>query len=838
MQVLSDIMIGAICYKVTDNCTAKLYLVGTNSFVDWNKPNSTVFGELITTYEIKAEYIAKYKEKFKDDKPVITIAKSIGNEYSIRLVETKRYMLKMDCDGDEKAELPRFQNEGNKFLNLEEDENAVTFQFVNYLGRTKVTFANGLVFQFEVVPDKMDYENDYILLTEALAEHCSSLLLEFSGTTSNLFKQSGVEQQTLLEQFVFLRRFCYAQNLRSLFESIKRRPDRTLCEEEEFKPLGLGRPSKKFYTNPFSYSKRWEIIGNENTTQIYLPQEVAVTRKYDSLDTPANRFVKFALQKFDAVCTELAALLGNNEQSKQVECLIEAKLIHETINDIFQDSFFDEVGVLDIMPQNNQVLLKREGYAQIFSAYSMIDLALQLDWKGKDDIYEGESKNVALLYEYWLFFELFKIIKSIDGCEMVNTNDSPFLKKNEDGITISLKEGKNSCQSFCIGKFGLKVNLYYNRTFSKSDFLSSRYEGSYSRSFRPDYTLAVFPDLYTKGQKNGEEEAIKDGAVSYIHFDAKYRVTDLTKLIGESIKTQNEEQELEEEKEDSVKNTYKRGDLLKMHTYNDAIRRTIGSYVLYPGSSDSSYQNNKAFRLYDEILPGVGAFAIKPSIAVQGESELKSFILELIESRAARNTRLYRMNHYTEMVIKEPTVTVFDNTQAVLGNTGKVNVQNDKLCALGYIRAGNENDYYHFLKEKELLKNGSVFLFYFYAIKSKQVYSHHNDIFNTAYFRFYKNRISDNDTYKLEPVLCSVISNELLSKADLVKALKDIGYETDEQKHYADFYYVLKVRVINDNYKTDEFKTSFINSKNGNDTFSPHTPKVMLMSDLAGSDQQ
>ena len=501
------------------------------------------------------------------------------------------------------------------------------------------------------------------------------------------------------------------------------------------------------------------------------------------------------------------------------------------------------------MPQNNQVLQKREGYSQIFSACSMLDLALQLDWKGKDEVYEGESKNVALLYEYWLFFELFKIIKSIDGCEMVKTEEPSFLTVN-DGLTISLEQGKNSCQSFEIKRLGVKINLYYNRTFKWKDFKTTCYEGSYSRPFRPDYTLAIFPNTYNKGGTNGEAEAIKCGAVSYVHFDAKYRITDLTALIGKKPDDSDVEEELAEDKSGSIINTYKRGDLLKMHTYNDAIRRTVGSFVLYPGSYDTLQKDENHFELYDEILPGVGAFAIKPSIAAQGEDALKTFILKLIESKAAHNTRLYRMNHYTETVIKEPKITTineepdktyFDNTLPAKGNNGLIDVQNDKLCAVGYIRGGNENDYYHFLKEKGLLKNGSEFLFYFYAIKDKQVYSHHKDIFNTSYFRFYKNRISDNDTYVLEPVLCSVISdeNELVSKADLVKKLKnETGYETEEKNHHADFYYVLKVRVINDNYKTDEFKTSFINSKNGNDTFSPHTPKVMLMSDLAGSDQQ
>ena len=101
------------------------------------------------------------------------------------------------------------------------------------------------------------------------------------------------------------------------------------------------------------------------------------------------------------------------------------------------------------MPQNNQILQKREGYSQIFAAYTMLDLALQLEWKGKDEDYEGESKNVALLYEYWLFFELYKIVKSIEGCTAVKTQEDPFLLL-ENGITISLEEGKKSCQSFQI----------------------------------------------------------------------------------------------------------------------------------------------------------------------------------------------------------------------------------------------------------------------------------------------------------------------------------------------------------------------------------------------------
>ena len=146
------------------------------------------------------------------------------------------------------------------------------------------------------------------------------------------------------------------------------------------------------------------------------------------------------------------------------------------------------------------------------------------------------------------------------------------------------------------------------------------------------------------------------------------------------------------------------------------------------------------------------------------------------------------------------------------------------MYVMGYIRA----DYYNFLKENGFLHTGSEFLFYFYAIKDKDVYSHHKDIFRASHFRFYINQIRETNTYMLEPAVCKIVSNELISKSELVNNLRNMGFDTDEESHYADFYYVLKVKVEAENYQREEFKITVVNSQNGNDTFSPHSPKVMF----------
>jgi hypothetical protein len=54
-----------------------------------------------------------------------------------------------------------------------------------------------------------------------------------------------------------------------------------------------------------------------------------------------------------------------------------------------------------------------------------------------------------------------------------------------------------------------------------------------------------------------------------------------------------------------------------MHAYRDAIKRSAGSYVLYPGGLEG--QADQTFHRYHEILPGLGAFALRPTESEEAE---------------------------------------------------------------------------------------------------------------------------------------------------------------------------------------------------------------------------
>jgi nucleotide-binding universal stress UspA family protein len=76
---------------------------------------------------------------------------------------------------------------------------------------------------FEVASPKLDYEQEYRSMVEAIGEECQQLLLEW-GTPSSLHLQVDPEKQTqtLLEQFLFLRHVLGPDKLDLYLETIAR----------------------------------------------------------------------------------------------------------------------------------------------------------------------------------------------------------------------------------------------------------------------------------------------------------------------------------------------------------------------------------------------------------------------------------------------------------------------------------------------------------------------------------------------------------------------------------------------------------------------------------------
>ncbi|WP_162051201.1 DUF2357 domain-containing protein [Lentimonas sp. CC4] len=497
------------------------------------------------------------------------------------------------------------------------------FKVVNHLGMAAFAITSHefrpLTLSFEIISRKFDFETEYRQMTEEIAEFCQQLLLSWEAPTSLSFSADSTnESKLLLEQFLFLRHFMNEERLSRLLEAIDRNPHSKLIKESNWVPTGTAR-SNDYLSDPVRMLRGWQGASDNRR-----PAEVCDVRKKDTYDTAPNQFIKFALTTFRQLCADVSAVKWK-EPCKVSSVGIEAHEMMDALDALLARRFFNEVSRMQRLPLDNQTLQKREGYREVLQAWLLTQAAATLNWEGEQECYSGSTRDVATLYEYWIFIKLHELLKSIDGMSEAESEVEldDFISENNGQLTINLKSGKQSRSRFEWNDphTALKVDLHYERTFSYNE--GATQSGSYSRRFRPDYTLSIFPANYTS-----EKAAEEDGKVAHLHFDAKYRAEDITKVFGQ---TEISEKEISEEKRDSkAERTYKRGDLLKMHTYNDALRHTIGSYVLYPGTNDKEAEQLSKFH---EIAPGVGAMVMKPGNDACIET-LKDFILDVFEHQS------------------------------------------------------------------------------------------------------------------------------------------------------------------------------------------------------------
>lgn len=491
--------------------------------------------------------------------------------------------------------------------------------------------------QLEVQSSKSGYRDDYRDMLELITEKCTDLLLRANSPVSQHFAIDYTkDSQTLYQKFAFIKSVIGTEEFAEAIHRIVTAPVTKWTETTEEKDIRNARR--------FSNSSIKEILKGSKRNKLpeshylngygitTLPERITTQRKADSVDTPENRFIKHSLENFLKFSTDInnkAKEFGHKKIENESEVLIrelESQLHH---------SFFKDISRPTTLKLNSPVLQRKEGYREVLRVWLMFDLAAKLIWKGGDDVYSGGKKDIATLYEYWLFFKLLDLFQSIFEIEPKDISD--LIKETPDGLNLQIKQGKFTALRgvYDSGNRKLNIRFNYNRSFSgKKHYPDS---GSWTTTLRPDYTLSFWPFGIS------ETEAEKQELIVHIHFDAKYKIANLTDFLEQTT-----ENDLDKEKTENRKGIYKNADMLKMHAYKDAIRRTGGAYVLYPG--DKSI-NQKGFH---EIIPGLGAFPVKPSKDNSGIGELKAFILEVIEHFINRASQREKIAYRTFDIYKNP----------------------------------------------------------------------------------------------------------------------------------------------------------------------------------------
>ena len=458
-------------------------------------------------------------------------------------------------------------------------------------------------FDLEIQSVKADYRTDYRKMILDITKICTEIIMQSESPASHYFVPDYSEDnRSLFQKFEFVKSIINSEEFDIVLQKILISPVTAWNEINEKVDI---RKAGKFTSNNIR-----EIISSSNRISISsvkalnqyninsIPEKTYINKKIDSLDTPENRFVKYTIEEYISFCYSVFSKASIDSRIHK-----EAEIIIGKLEGCLYNTFLKDITKPSILALNSTVLQKKEGYRELFRYWLMFDIASNLTWNGGNDIYSAGKKNVALLYEYWLYLSLLSSFSNIFTFEKKSKQD--LIKTSASGFDLQLKQG--ICSSIK-GKYKneIKCRFCYNRVFNSKENEINR--GSWSLTMRPDYTLTLWP------YELNENEAEERNLIFHLHFDAKYKINNIKDI------TVNDNEDVTKDT-----STFKNADILKMHAYKDAIRNSIGAFVLYPGTESVYFKESTG------VLPGIGAVAVNPSDLDKGKSIINDIVLDFIE---------------------------------------------------------------------------------------------------------------------------------------------------------------------------------------------------------------
>lgn len=501
----------------------------------------------------------------------------------------------------------------------------------------------------EVQSAKLGYREDYRKMMEFLADRSTELLMQLRAPLqTRLQPDPGHDPKTIAQRFAFLKALLTSKAFRDALQRVIGLPHSSLQEDLQEVDIRRGfRPDSRSLRQIASRQPRAEVPASHPLNALMrgygvsnpsVPLKILRVRNRETIDTPENRFVKYTLVTYADFLQRMERRVRRAPTSQVNERLRkDIGYLRQDLDAQLSQDFFREVAEPTTLPLNSPVLQRKSGYRELLQAWLRFSLAARLVWTGGEDVYGGGKRDMAKLYEYWLFFQLLDVLVREFHVELPALRN--LITETEDGLGLRLKSAQEYTLSgsFTHESRTLCFRFSYNRTFRATG--SYMQSGSWTRQMRPDFTLSCWPSAFT------DIEAERQELMVHIHFDAKYKAEALDQLFGRKDIVVGEDTEEEEDVPVDQVQSRSRGvksdDLLKMHSYRDAIRRTEGAYVLYPGDEAQLWQG------FHEILPGIGAFAVRPdqNAQPQGLNEIATFIKKVVAHLCNRANRREQLSY-------------------------------------------------------------------------------------------------------------------------------------------------------------------------------------------------
>jgi hypothetical protein len=443
--------------------------------------------------------------------------------------------------------------------------------FGNYIGHTELAGV-----KVKVISRKLGEDGQRAILRQ-ISELSAGLPFEYKGPTSFEVATSELpgtpvqfHQLKLLRQAMLGRQS--GERLQDWIGTIERNPTRRIEPERPVvTPDRVRRLDHRAVQSIFSRVDRLvpvpagASIANTDLARSlkfagavpHFPAKIAAPRGRLSLDTPENRFVKHVIGE----CLSLVFRFVDHPKlpaALRDDCRKMLYILEPAV------MFMAEAGRLSVFLAPSQALAKGEGYRDVFDFWGVFSRHVSLPPQAATIPRLLEARDMALLYEYWVFLKVLQGVVNVTG----GTVRPVSARRNELGewmeridVTVTTRDNGD-------------VRVRYNPTFSRWA------RNAYSAPMRPDVVVECGNILHA--------------------FDAKYRLDRFCADEGDPG-------------DDSA--TYMNADLHKMHTYRDAVEKMRTAFVVYPGTGFEFFERAGGRRTSPETIAnvdGVGAVPLRP----------------------------------------------------------------------------------------------------------------------------------------------------------------------------------------------------------------------------------
>lgn len=323
----------------------------------------------------------------------------------------------------------------------------------------------------DVFPLKVDFETDYVRMRDDVASICRSLAMNVYSRTYASATPATCSNPTLAEWLSLIRHFF--DRLLATAHAIAANPHSSLTILREDVPL---HKSRKVDERLLERRLRRTVhrpaleLGPSGPT---LPEHVPERRNRTTFDNPENRYAKYLLFETVRRLQQIGRAESTGDEDAELSAeqrffaaiRPEAREMARQLRQVLLAPFLRGVQAEVPAHRFSAVFTSHPHYAALVRMARLLNAGLNF---GGGPLSIG-VKHIALLYEYWCFLQLVRILSERFSLEQQN-----LVRLRHLGMVVVLAKGRESAVRYKDTVTGKPVVLLYNRMFAHLPTVTQR----------------------------------------------------------------------------------------------------------------------------------------------------------------------------------------------------------------------------------------------------------------------------------------------------------------------------------------------------------------------------